>query len=475
MSRRRFYITTPIYYVNDKPHIGHIYTTIAADILARYYRIKGKEVFFLTGTDEHGAKVAESAKKAGKSPREFCDKNSKLFKNTFQNLNLSFDYFVRTTDRRHEKAVAKFMQKLWENGDIYEGTYEGLYCTDCEKFLSDKELIQDKCPDHLKVPEKISEKNYFFKLKKYLPRVKKLIEEDKIKIHPEERKRETQGLFRQGLEDFSVSREKVKWGIPLPFDKKQITYVWVEALQNYISAIGYGDNRKEFEKWWPADAHLMGKDILKFHAIYWPALLLAAGEKLPKELFIHGFFTINGQKMSKTLGNVIDPNTLVKKFGPDATRYLLLSQFPLGQDGDIKEEKFEEKYNADLANGLGNLVSRTLNMIEQYCGGKIPKLVKSPRSLSKVKGLIEKLMFDKALKEIWEAIEWTNQYIDKEKPWKLKNNQSRLEKVISELAAVLCEVASNLSPFVPETSEKIITQISNKKIKKGKPLFPRIN
>ncbi|MFH1534609.1 MAG: class I tRNA ligase family protein, partial [Patescibacteria group bacterium] len=250
MKKGSLFITTPIYYVNDKPHIGHAYTTVAADILARWHKQKGDEVFFLTGTDEHGAKVAESAKLANKSPQQLCDKNSKLFKEAFDNLNLSYDYFIRTTDQRHEKSVAKFMQKLYDQGDIYEGTYEGLYCTGCENFLTEKELVDGKCPDHLKEPEKISEKNYFFKLTKYLSKVQTLIEKDEIKILPEDKKKEALGLFKQGLEDFSVSRENVKWGIPLPFDKSQVTYVWVEALQNYISAIGYGDDRREFEKWW---------------------------------------------------------------------------------------------------------------------------------------------------------------------------------------------------------------------------------
>ncbi|MBU1074666.1 class I tRNA ligase family protein, partial [Patescibacteria group bacterium] len=313
MKKGSLFITTPIYYVNDKPHIGHAYTTVAADILARWHKQKGDEVFFLTGTDEHGAKVAESAKLANKSPQQLCDKNSKLFKEAFDNLNLSYDYFIRTTDQRHEKSVAKFMQKLYDQGDIYEGTYEGLYCTGCENFLTEKELVDGKCPDHLKEPEKISEKNYFFKLTKYLSKVQTLIEKDEIKILPEDKKKEALGLFKQGLEDFSVSRENVKWGIPLPFDKSQVTYVWVEALQNYISAIGYGDDRREFEKWWQNPLHIMAKDILKFHCIYWPALLLAAGEEPPKQMFLHGFFSINGQKMSKSIGNVIDPNDLVAK------------------------------------------------------------------------------------------------------------------------------------------------------------------
>lgn len=287
---KKFYITTPIYYVNDKPHIGHAYTTIAADVLARYYRQKEYDVFFLTGTDEHGAKVAESAKEAGLGPQAFTDQNSELFKQVFNELHISNDYFIRTTDKRHEESVKKFIQRLYDQKDIYEGKYEGLYCIGCEKFMTEKELVDGMCPDHSKPPEKVSEKNYFFKLSKYLPKVKELIEKNKIKVQPEERKNEVLGLFKQGLDDFSVSREKVEWGIPLPFDEKQKTYVWVEALQNYISAIGYGDNEQEFKKWWPANVHIMAKDIIKFHAIYWPAMLIAAGEKSPKTIYVHGFF-----------------------------------------------------------------------------------------------------------------------------------------------------------------------------------------
>ncbi|PIY96965.1 MAG: methionine--tRNA ligase [Candidatus Kerfeldbacteria bacterium CG_4_10_14_0_8_um_filter_42_10] len=475
-TKSKYYITTPIYYVNDKPHIGHAYTTIAADVLARWHRLKGDEVFFLTGTDEHGAKVEESAKKAGKSPLELCDENSEKFKKTFESLNLSFDYFIRTTDQRHKEAVAKFMQKLWENGDIYEGTYEGLYCTGCENFLTEKELVNGKCPIHLTVPEKITEKNYFFKLKKYLPQVKELIEKDEIKIRPEDKKKETLGLFQQGLEDFSVSRERVKWGIPLPFDQSQVTYVWVEALQNYVSAIGYGDNEKEFKKWWiEADVlHLMAKDILKFHCIYWPALLLAAGEKPPKELFLHGFFTINGQKMSKSLGNVIDPNEMVKKYGADATRYLLLSQFPFGQDGDIKAEKFDEQYNAYLANGIGNLVSRVANLIEQGGGQLNKKLKTSDLIFKEVSRHLEKLEFTEAIAVFESEINNLDYKLQKEKPWeKAVNDENRL-KFLQETAGTILAIANAIEPFMPETGAAIQKKFLASKITKGQPLFPRM-
>jgi len=473
-------ITTPIYYVNDKPHIGHAYTTLAADVLTRFFRSREKDVFFLTGTDEHGLKIANSAKKLGISPKKLCDKNSELFKDAWKNLNIKYDYFVRTTDRRHEESVRKFMQKLKDSGAIYEKEYQGLYCIGCEKFLTEKELIDGLCPDHKTKPEEISEKNYFFKLSDYLEKVKKLIEKDKIKIRPENAKKEVLGLFKQELDDFSISRQKVKWGIPLPFDNNQITYVWVDALQNYISAVGYGDDPSQFKKWWKESwvVHLIGRDILKFHAIYWPALLLATGEKVPDKEFIHGFFTINGQKMSKTLGNIINPNDLVKKFGVDGTRYLLISQFPFGQDGDIKEEKFIEKYNADLANGLGNLVARVLTLAIKF---QIPITKKQITNniqiqINQIRKNYEKLMREfklyEALSEIWRLIAFCDKHIQTQKPWELaKIDKKKLNQVLSNSFYCIFEIANLIAPFLPETSEKIKNQI---KSQKTEILFPRI-
>lgn len=472
MNQKNFFITTPIYYVNDRPHIGHAYTTVAADVLARWHKQRGEEVFFLTGTDEHGAKVAESAKKAGKTPKDFCDENSRLFRFAFDQLNISYDYFIRTTDDRHEKSVAKFMQKLYDQEDIYESMYEGLYCTGCENFLTEKELVDGKCPDHLKVPEKISEKNYFFKLTKYLPQVKKMIENDEILIMPKDKKKEALGLFKQDLSDFSVSRENVQWGIPLPFDKKQVTYVWVEALQNYISAIGYGDDRENFEKWWQNPFHIMAKDILKFHCIYWPALLLAVGEKTPKQVFLHGFFSINGQKMSKSIGNVIDPNDLVAKYGSDATRYLLLSQFPFGQDGDIKQEKFDEQFNADLANGLGNIVSRVANLIEQS-ETKI-KPTGSDELFNNISNDISELRFHDAIKKIFEVISDLNGELQKVKPWEMSKSDVVRGEFLNKIASELLSVSKAIMPFMPETARQIEERFSKDTITKGTPLFPRI-
>jgi len=474
---KRYYITTPIYYVNDKPHIGNAYTTIAGDVLARYYRSQQAEVFYLTGTDEHGSKVAESAAKTGLPPQEFVDRQAELFKTAWQKLDITYDYFIRTTDQRHRQSVEKFMAKLHEVGAVYEGEYSGLYCIGCEKFMTEKELVDGVCPDHKTKPELITEKNYFFKLKDYIEPVKKLIESDQLKIEPANQKNETLGLFKQGLADFSVSREKVKWGIPLPFAPEQNIYVWVDALQNYISAIGYGDKEEEFKKWWEESEviHLMARDILKFHTIFWPAMLLAAEVAVPQREFIHGFFSINGAKMSKTQGNIIDPNVMVAEFGSDATRYLLLSQFPFGADGNIAQESFIEKYNADLANGLGNLVSRTFNMIDKYCEGKIPEIVDSPRDFSQINKHIEELAFYKALKEIWQSIAWANAEIDQKKPWQLakEGKQEQINKLLSQLASLLCQIGQTICPFMPQTGQKILDQISAEKISKGDPLFPR--
>lgn len=494
----KFYITTPIYYVNDKPHIGHAYTTIAADVLARYNRMIGKDVFFLTGTDEHGAKIAQAAEKAGKDPQKFCDEMAARFERTWDSLDISHDKFIRTTSKEHKLAVNKFFTLLKEKNAIYEGEYRGLYCTGCEKFITEKELIEGKCPDHQREPEELSEKNYFFKLQDYADKVRMLIEKGEIKVEPENIKKEVLGLFKQDLEDFSISRESVKWGIDLPFDKSQKTYVWVEALQNYISAIGYENNQEQFNKFWPADLHLMAKDIIKFHAIYWPAMLLAAGLPVPKTVFAHGFFTIDGQKMSKTLGNVIDPNELVKKYGADAARYLILSQFPFGQDGDIKADKFNEQYNDQLANNLGNLVNRILKLSQ---GVKNVNNLEDKDIKNKVGAIwatYEEFMniyqIYRGLDEIKKLLDYANKYIDERKPWELKkNNEDEFLSLMKSLLELLRHVAFMIRPFMPNISNKILEQINCtndkklafaeikkwkdfniSKIKEGEVLFPRL-
>lgn len=497
---KKFYITTPVYYVNDKPHIGHAYTTIAADVLARYHRLLGEEVFFLTGTDEHGSKVAESASKAGMTPQEFCDQTAAKFSSAWKALAISNDDFIRTTSARHIEGVKKILTKLKESGAIYEGEYQGLYCVGCEKFLTEKELVDGKCEIHKTEPQVLSEKNYFFNLKKYLPKLQELIENKEIKILPEARLKEVMGLFKQGLDDFSVSRESVKWGISLPFDESQVTYVWVDALSNYLTALGYTEGSEKLKRFWPADLHLMAKDILKFHALYWPAMLLALGEKLPKAIMAHGFFTIDGEKMGKSMGNAVDPNTLVEEFGSDATRYLLLSQFPFGIDGDVKAGNFSVQYNSDLANGVGNLTSRVLAMAEKYFGGVVPAL-----DLELAGGIeaiwidyqqaMAEFKIDKAIEAVRKLISLADGYVDTNKPWELaKSDQEKLTKVIYNLLEVLRHLGIMLAPIMPDCSIKILTALGRAdiagsdfndlkkwggmaqgdKVAKAEQLFPRL-
>ncbi len=473
---KRFMVTTPIYYVNDKPHIGQAYCTIAADVLARFHRAAGEETFFLTGTDEHGSKTEETAKRLGKTPQELCDMNAHYFKETWKSLNISYDYFIRTTDARHQKTVEKVLSILYrattKRGEkvIYPGEYSGLYCVGCEKFITDKELVNGLCPDHLEKPRRVTEKNYFFRLTSYLKQIEELILTDKLKISPEERKKETLGLFKQGLDDFSISREKVSWGIPLPFDPTQNAYVWVDALFNYISAIGYGDDLNQFNKWWNGAevVHLIGKDILKFHAVFWPAMLLALGERHPDQIFLHGFFTVDGQKMSKTLGNIVDPEYLVDQYGADATRYLLLTQFPFGQDGDIQVERLVEKYNSDLANDLGNLVSRTLKMVESFCGGQISGPSTYERSDEELKKeatecaervwrFIQEINLNQAIDQIMKLVRSTNKYIENQAPWVLakQNKKERLKTVLYVSCETLRIISALFYPVLPQKCKRI--------------------
>ena len=477
----KYYLTTPIYYVNMKPHIGHAYTTIIADVVARSHRLRGYDVFFLTGTDEHGAKIAKKAKEVGLSPQVHADAVSAEFKTAWKALNISYDRFIRTTDEDHIRGAQRVINQLHENKALYEKDYQGLYCVGCERFLTDKELVDGKCPDHKIAPELIKEKNYFFKLGDYLSQVKKVIEDGTLAIEPEKRKNEIMSLIDQQLEDFSISRETVEWGIPVPFDSKQTIYVWIEALTNYINALGYGENgveAEQFKKLWPADDHLMAKDILKFHALYWPALLLALGLPLPKRIYAHGHFTISGEKMSKTIGNVIDPNDLVAKWGADAVRYLLLNQFPVGDDGDVSIERMQAQYDSDLANDLGNLLQRTLVMMNKY---KVPPVecegtpynteihqsftARCPNAYvfdnEQFLGYIDSFKLDKALEIIKEIISGGNKYIEKEKPWELaKESQEKCEYVLQGLYNRLMLIALLIEPFMPTIAVEMKRQLT---------------
>jgi methionyl-tRNA synthetase len=488
MPKNKFYITTSIAYTNAPPHIGFALESIQADVLARYHRFLGDDVFFLTGTDEHGIKIAKTAKEVGRNPQDFVDEISAKFMGLKKVLNLSTDDFIRTTDKkRHWPAVEKVWKGLAEKGDIYKKKYKGLYCVGCETFVSERDLVAGKCPIHNKEPEIVEEENYFFWVSKYLSDIEKLIIEDKIKIIPETRKNEVLGIIKQGFEDVSFSRssEKLQWGVPVPGDSSQTLYVWADALTNYISALGYGGKDKNFKKYWPADVHCIGKDILKFHTLIWPAMLLSLGLELPKMIFVHGFITSAGQKMSKSLGNTVDPFELVEKYGTDAVRYYLLREIPASEDGDFTYEKFEERYNSDLASGIGNLVARVTTMAEKInLKSKItnPKQIQNPKlktaideTYGKYNNALDSFKFSEALKAVWELIGFCDKYIEEEKPWENKSEELKVknEKVIGDLLFALKNIAELLAPFLPETSEKILKQIKGK-IKKGESLFPRI-
>jgi methionyl-tRNA synthetase len=475
----KFYITTSIAYTNAPPHIGFALELIQADVLARYNRLLDKEVFFLTGTDEHGIKVQKEAEKNGLSPEEFSEKLSKQFESLKEILNISNDDFIRTTDKkRHIPVVEKIWQKLVDNGDIYKREYEGQYCVGCEAFVMQKDLIDGKCAIHKTEPQLIKEENYFFRLSKYQKQLESIIENEKIKIYPEERKNEVLSFIKQGLEDISFSRsiKNLKWGIPVPGDKEQVMYVWADALSNYISAIGYSVDVKTFGKFWPADIQCIGKDILRFHAIYWPAMLLALGLSMPKAILVHGFITSEGQKMSKSLGNVVDPVELVKKYGIDAVRYYVLREIPTTKDGDFSIEKFEKRYNGDLASGLGNLSARIStvalkNEIAVDSKGEIsnPELSGNLKEIrNRYEEFINNIKLSDALSCVWGLVGICDRFIEKEKIW--ENSQEKLG-VIKDLCFVLFNISELLEPFLPETAEKIKEQLQGKR---KEPIFPRL-
>lgn len=463
----KFFVSTPIYYINGEPHIGHAYTTIAADVLARFYRAKNYEVFFLTGADEHGAKICEAAEKANQSPHEFVDNLDVKFKAAWKNLNISNDAYIRTTNPEHEKIVQELVSKLQKKGFIEKRQYEGLYCVGCEKFIKESELVDGKCPDHQKTPVVQKEENYFFKLSEFTEPLLKKIESNELIIAPDSRRNEVISKIKLGLEDVSISRQAVEWGIKFPGDETQTIYVWIDALLNYYTATKIFNK----EAFWPANLHLVGKDILWFHAVIWPVVLLALDLPLPKKIFVQGYFTVNGQKMSKTIGNVIDPNKLVEKFGADAVRYALLREFPFGADGDISEEKIAASYTR-LANNIGNLVQRTLSMINQY--GIDVKKEKPENEKIEIDMLIRNLDFFGALKKIDEYSENLNKFIAEREPWFLakENKQEELTQVLAKVYSGLFNLNEALKPFMPETNTKIDAQLENLK---PEPLFPKIN
>ena len=479
----KYYVTTAIDYVNAEPHIGHAYQKIVADVLARWHKLQGNETFFLTGTDEHGKKVAGAAEKAGKEPKTFVDEISKKFKEAWKLLHIEPSRFIRTTDADHQKVVQELIKKINDKGDIYKDKYKGLYCTGCEAYYTEKEAADLQCPVHKKALETLEEESYFFKLSKYQDFLLELYEKHPEFVLPEERRNEVINRVKEGLKDLSITRTSFNWGIPFPLEEGHVTYVWFEALMNYYSAT----QEKGKEKFWPANVHLLGKDNTWFHCVYWPAILKAAELPLPKVVFNHGFLTFNGEKISKSLGNAIAITSLVEKYGADAIRYFCLRQVPFGEDGDFAEEDVQARLNNELANDLGNLVSRSLTLVEKYFDGKIPE-GKNELSfdLKKVEEKIEDYAFHHALEEIWKFVHEVNKYINDKKPWEAEEKAGTLYTVLDSLRIL----AIVLEPFIPETASKITTQLGVKqgtfadvrpnllqaggKIKKGEILFKKL-
>ena len=475
--KKKFYITTSIPYVNAKPHIGFALELVQADVIARYHQLIGEEVFFLTGTSEHGSKVPAAAKKEGREVMEFVTENSAKFKKLTKILHLSNSHFIRTVEQGHKNTVQKFWKKAEIAGDIYKAKYEGLYCMGCERYITDDELKDGKCDVHKIKPEKVSEENYFFRWSKYQEALEDHFAKHKDFIIPTKRYNEILQFIKHGIKDISISRSKkaLTWGIAVPGDKDQVVYVWFDELLNYLSGIGYYEEDEVFAKYWPADIHLIGKDITRFHAALWPAMLMSAGLDVPKQILVHGFLDVDGQKISKSLGNTVDPDGLVEKYGVDAVRYYLLREFSSGEDGDYSLDKFRRRYTADLANDLGNLVSRVTNLIEKNADGQIPEIVESPRKAENLERNIREFRLHDALAEIWQNISWANQFVDKSKLWELpEKDPKKFAQAISFLAAFLKQVSLELASFLPETAGKIDKILSADHIKKAEPLFPRL-